>query len=253
MSYSSTSSPARKTASAHWPVLWGGSPRRGTSLYHHCKPPRAPHAQHTVLSDTLPEAHPHSPVQSPLSLHRGGGTVQGREGSPTHTKREKKVGHDSARPAPCTCAMHCSLCRCPGTAVASLCWAFWATGSSWGTGCIRERRHTHNYFTKDWAEQGMLTRCTHVPLTTRAPPPLAFCPARGSPTPPPYINHHHSSLLSATDAVPGSQSPSSSHTIKTWFPPGNLSQTKRKKIQPKRNPTKKKSKQKIHKRKSQRK
>ena len=75
----------------------------------------------------------------------------------------------------------------------------------------------------------------YVPLTTGAPPPLAFRPALGLPAPPHPVCHHCPSLLSATDAVPGQQSPSSSHlqAIKQDFPPGKSYRNKKEKTKKK--------------------
>ena len=99
----------------------------------------------------------------------------------------------------------------------------------WGMGRTAKRRHTHNYLTGS-------------NLTTRAPPPLVFCPAQGSLAPSPQVHHHRPSLLSATDTVPGRQSPSSGFPTresgKNKISPRGIFHKQKRKKKKKRNKTK---------------
>ena len=170
--------PTLKTASAHWPVLWEGAPGEGlpytttVSRYSLYTPPCPTLTTHSALRPS-PQAR-HSPVLTPAP--QWGETVQ-RKGRVPHTHKGKTKRWGMTLPMPHTAGVwpHPKRKRntstragtAPSVAVQGPLWpGYLFSYLSWGTGRTGERRHTHNYFTKDWAE-----------LTTRAPPPHACCPA----------------------------------------------------------------------------
>ena len=171
-------------------MLWGGSPRRGNSLYHHCRPlitvhSPVPHTHDTRCSRTLSLSPPTQP--SPvLTL-----PPQGGRNSPPHTRKGKKrkVGCSSARDTyrqalPASQKKKKNTTKAGTAPSVAVQGPTWPASVGWLSGLQDlpgERKHTHNYFMKDWAEQGTLTRCAHRarPSHPRGSAPAHFLPSPG--------------------------------------------------------------------------